>query len=61
MELEIDRAVMERGMKWRNIQIFKSLAFPISLSLHALASQISVTKWTYNWKSGGPEILLTFF
>lgn len=33
----------------------------ISLSLSARARQISMTKWTYNWKPGGPEILLTFF
>lgn len=51
------RAVMGRGMNSLNIQIFKSLF----LSLSALAPQISMTKWTYNWKPGGPEILLTFF
>ena len=46
-----------------------SLSLSLSLSLSplslflprsALAPQICVTKWTYNWKSGGPEILLTF-
>jgi len=60
MEWEIDRrrAVMKRGTNSQNFQIFKSLSR--SLFLSAAAPQISVTKWTYNWKSGGPEILFTF-
>ena len=66
----VERAMMERGAKSQNTQIFKSFPLlslslslsPLSLFLprSALAPQICVTKWTYNWKSGGPEILLTF-
>lgn len=36
----------------QNIQI----CFPLC----ALAAQKSMTKWTYNWKSWRPELLLTF-
>lgn len=60
MKWEIDqrRALMERGTNSHNIQIFKSLSRSPPLS--TLAPQISVTKWTYNWKSGRTKILLTF-
>lgn len=57
MEWEIDRRAGGdgEGNELANIQI----SLPPSLSPHSL-SKICVTKWTYNWKSGGPEIPCTF-
>lgn len=50
-----------REERTRRISKYSNLSLSFSLSLSSLAPQISVAKWTYNWKSGGPEILLTFF
>lgn len=53
---EIDRQQRNDGEtnELANIQISLPL-LSLSLSLHCL-SKICVTKWTYNWKLGGPEI-----